>query len=175
MPRIWKPLKWHNKTSVIEKVKKYGGNLQYAANELIDDYEVVLHAVYNAPWSIRFASDRLKLGSLQRETDSLILAYTVEWFTYVGTFVCAVQFHPIDLTLRPRKRVRKRQEVSTRCLLGTLNMGNETRSIFLKMIASYAGVRCEACCGYPWRKVRYLHNLYPFLQSSHHRWAFLYR
>lgn len=51
---------WNNKKDVLDVVKINGCSLQYASDELKDDYEIVLEACRREGYNLKYASERLR-------------------------------------------------------------------------------------------------------------------
>ena len=49
-------MKWHNRAFVLKWVKKSRGDLHYASEELKKDREIILGAVKNKGYALKFAS-----------------------------------------------------------------------------------------------------------------------
>jgi len=160
-----------DKEMVLAAVNQSGKALEFASDELKGDKEVVLVAVNQHEEALVYALPTLRNGGLQAYVAGLLNAHTVPCSVFLGTILCGTKTRT-SLTLdvedsfsRPVVKgangetggtlvvLPSRDEAIRVCLLPKLDLGDETTIILMKMIAAFAGVRCQEFFKVRWSHV----------------------
>ena len=103
---------------------------------------VVLAAVKQYKYALKYASAALRNGGLESHVRCTLSKFDTSMRVFVGTFLCAARLPPAPADSANSEAVRARSEPM--CILEKLNYhGIHHAIVFKKAIAEYAGVQMK--------------------------------